>query len=363
MDLPYICGMKKTFLLFMALLAFVIGGATRFSDTEPQNAPVHDALYLIAHGDTLGGIAVLEGVIEDSRIKNDVYMAAAEYLVEYRRGQDSTSEDYRAALKARTNYQVRVDSLLPPAFIELAQFDIRQGEFAAAKANLEIALASCTNHTDAQLQQIAALYSAIPLNSKSYVPAYLWCLVALVFVVLAIAAFTCFKRTRKLNLLENSTENTGNDCVIRFSAILQQLLEIAVNAELRSREFNILAERKLAAGQSKDLYELLSSGKQAVLNRERFFESFDKLMRETCSDLPQRINALLKPDKQLEFGERLTPEERIALFLSFGIDNSTVLAQVLGLSLNTVYTYRNRLKGRAENRADFEEELRKLLLK
>ena len=49
----------------------------------------------------------------------------------------------------------------------------------------------------------------------------------------------------------------------------------------------------------------------------------------------------------------------LALMMT-GITDSSRLARFLGLSLNTVYTYRTRLKGRALDRENFEEKLRKL---
>ncbi len=43
--------------------------------------------------------------------------------------------------------------------------------------------------------------------------------------------------------------------------------------------------------------------------------------------------------------------------MKLGITDSPQLARFLGLSLNTVYAYRNKLKNRAKNRDDFEKML------
>lgn len=72
------------------------------------------------------------------------------------------------------------------------------------------------------------------------------------------------------------------------------------------------------------------------------------------------VNALLGPDKgfeQLSEPVKLTPELRILAFMRLGLDDSAQIARFLGLSLNTVYTYRNRMKSRAKNRATFENDI------
>ena len=43
--------------------------------------------------------------------------------------------------------------------------------------------------------------------------------------------------------------------------------------------------------------------------------------------------------------------------MRLGVTDSTRLAKFLGLSLNTVYTYRNRMKNRAKKRETFETDI------
>jgi len=51
---------------------------------------------------------------------------------------------------------------------------------------------------------------------------------------------------------------------------------------------------------------------------------------------------------------QLTPELRILAFMRLGLDDSSKIARFLNLSVNTVYTYRNRMKNRASDRDNFE---------
>ena len=73
------------------------------------------------------------------------------------------------------------------------------------------------------------------------------------------------------------------------------------------------------------------------------------------------VNKLLVDDKRFELPDmKLNTELRILAFLRLGIDDSEQIARFLGLSLNTIYTYRNRLKGRAINRTSFDSDVMKI---
>nr|WP_290449777.1 DUF6377 domain-containing protein [uncultured Muribaculum sp.] len=72
--------------------------------------------------------------------------------------------------------------------------------------------------------------------------------------------------------------------------------------------------------------------------------------------------SLLKPDERIELrdGELLNTDLRILAFMRLGVDESTRIAQVLNYSVNTIYSYRNRLKNRAVNRENFENDIMKI---
>ena len=128
-------------------------------------------------------------------------------------------------------------------------------------------------------------------------------------------------------------------------------------------EFHRVARRKIKAGQVADLFEMLQSEKMLAEQSEIFYEVFDNAFVHIYPMFVDEVNALLLPDKRIErmASERtLTPELRILAFMRLGINDSQQIARFLGLSLNTVYTYRNKLKGRAKNRDRFEDDVMKI---
>ena len=56
----------------------------------------------------------------------------------------------------------------------------------------------------------------------------------------------------------------------------------------------------------------------------------------------------------------ITTDLRILAFMRLGIEESTRIAQVLNYSVNTIYTYRNKLKNKAINRENFEADIMKI---
>ncbi|MCM1066334.1 MAG: DUF6377 domain-containing protein [Muribaculaceae bacterium] len=152
-----------------------------------------------------------------------------------------------------------------------------------------------------------------------------------------------------------------NSDVLRREATLtnQSLITLAFVAIEELKEYNLHVSRKLKTGQVKDLIQEVESGKHVSRQSAKFFEVFDATFLSDFPGFVAALNKLLLPDRQLELlpGDRLSPELRIAAFMRLGVSDSNRLSQVLGLSLNTIYTYRNRLKGRALNRETFEQDV------
>ncbi len=122
-------------------------------------------------------------------------------------------------------------------------------------------------------------------------------------------------------------------------------------------QFCKIATRKLAAGQSDELYRMTKSGKFIEEQSHEFYEVFDNAFLHIYPDFLTHVNALLRPDARIELkpGEMLNTDLRILAFMRLGIEESTRIAQVLNYSLNTIYSYRNRLKARALDKENFEK--------
>ena len=120
-----------------------------------------------------------------------------------------------------------------------------------------------------------------------------------------------------------------------------------------------IANRKISSGQVDELYKLTKSGKFIENQSKEFYDVFDNAFIHIYPGFVDSVNALLQPDKQIVVapGEILNTDLRILAFMRLGIDDSARIAQILNYSINTIYTYRNKLKNRAINRDTFEADV------
>lgn len=84
--------------------------------------------------------------------------------------------------------------------------------------------------------------------------------------------------------------------------------------------------------------------------REDFFQRFDEMFLNIFPDFVSQFNALLRPDEQIELreGELLNTDLRIFALMRLGIHHNEVIAQVLDYSVNTIYTYKTKVKNRSD---------------
>ena len=124
-------------------------------------------------------------------------------------------------------------------------------------------------------------------------------------------------------------------------------------------DLNKLAARKLRAKQYADLLEMLESGRIMRQQLQIFYEVFDAAFLRIYPFFIEGVNNLLQPGRgvALPAANTLTPELRMLAFIRLGIDDSSEIANFLGLSVNSIYTYRNKMKARAIDRDNFEKKL------
>jgi len=97
--------------------------------------------------------------------------------------------------------------------------------------------------------------------------------------------------------------------------------------------------------------------------KEVLFESFDKAFLKIFPDFVQKFNELLKPDEHVELkeGQLLNTDLRIFALVRLGIHDSEKIAKILDYSLNTIYSYKTRIKNKSVvPNEGFEDEVMKI---
>ncbi len=124
-------------------------------------------------------------------------------------------------------------------------------------------------------------------------------------------------------------------------------------------QFCKFANRKISAGKVDDLYKMTKSGKFIEEQSKDFYDVFDNAFLHLYPDFPEKVNSLLKPGEQLDIPAdgTLTTDLRLLAFMRLGIEESGRIAELLNYSVNTIYSYRNRLRNRAISRDTFEADI------
>lgn len=110
------------------------------------------------------------------------------------------------------------------------------------------------------------------------------------------------------------------------------------------------------------LLEKLESSEVSDELLKNFYSSFDEAILNIYPSFVDRFNALLTDDGKivLKPGELLNTELRLYALIRLGIDDSAKIAKFLRCSISTVYTYRSKMKKRALNPDELENEVRNM---
>ena len=129
-------------------------------------------------------------------------------------------------------------------------------------------------------------------------------------------------------------------------------------------KLKLTINRKLKANQIDNAIKL-TENKDVRENEElhELWERFDEVFLNLFPDFVDQFNGLLRPDERitLRSGEKLNTDLRIYALVRLGINNSVKIGKILGISAQTVYNARMKMRGRAtESDIEFPVRVRQL---
>ena len=180
-------------------------------------------------------------------------------------------------------------------------------------------------------------------------------IMVLLVVLLAVGMLFLRKEMRNMKVLQTRLQGANHVKEVYISQFLS-LCSIYMD---KLNQFCKIANRKISAGKVDELHKMTKSGKFIEEQSEEFYEVFDNAFLHIYPNFVEDVNKLLRPEEKivLQEGERLNTDLRILAFMRLGIEESPRIAQMLNYSVNTIYTYRNKLKNRAIDRDNFEKQI------
>lgn len=317
------------------------------------------AYYL--RGENTLAVATLNDLMELVPMDDNYFARAANMLaiVYSNRGRKRESM-YYLALSAISD--VKAATLEETSLMELGIALYEDGDIDRAYRYLIVSL----NNAVASGAKMRALESslALPYISQNYNEkemrhkTWMYIFIGVLVVALGAIAVAVLMVRRDVVKLRDLKQRLSEDNKIK-EAYNGQFLNLSSIYMDKLEEFNKLVGRKIAAKQVDDLYSFVKSGRIMEEQSRMFYEMFDKAFVHTYPTFVKEVNALLLPDKRVELpdGALLNTELRILAFMRLGLEDGNRIAKFLNLSLNTIYTYRNKLKGRAIHRDTFESDV------
>lgn len=127
-------------------------------------------------------------------------------------------------------------------------------------------------------------------------------------------------------------------------------------------EFRKTVTRKIKAGQLDELQKLSAAKDALEKDAQELFTDFDKTFLEVYPDFVTELNALLRENERYVLKKnQLNTELRIFALIRLGITDVNQIATFLRYSIQTIYNYRSKVKGKAAVDPDhFEESVKKI---
>lgn len=330
----------------------------RYLDSQSPLAMLHRAQSQFMHKQNTLAVATLNDMLEITPLDDNLYARGANILASGYRLREKTREQlYYLALSALSD--VWSGTLEETSLMELGSALYKEGDIDRAYKYLTISMNNAVAcgakmralQASLVLPYIVEDYKGKEVRMQKWFISFVVCL--LIAIIALVGALVLLRRDmRKLRVLKrrlseaNDAKEAYNSQFLNLSSIYMDKLD----------EFNRFAMRKIAAKQVDELYTFVKSGKIMEEQSRMFYEVFDKAFVHTYPTFVSDVNALLQDDKRISLAEGalLNTELRIIAFMRLGVDDSNQIARFLNLSLNTVYTYRNKLKSRAKKRDTFE---------
>ncbi|MFA8435257.1 MAG: DUF6377 domain-containing protein [Marinifilaceae bacterium] len=183
-------------------------------------------------------------------------------------------------------------------------------------------------------------------------------IVSILTLLLILLALIVYQQLRKLRKARQSILDS-NEELVRLNDHLQEANKIKeeyvgyyfnFSSQLIDKmdQMNKSVSRQIMTKQY-DAIATLLKGYNAKTDRKQLFENFDRIFLNLFPDFVERFNALFKKEDQIQLKKEhvLNTDLRIFALIRLGITDNEKIAKILNFSVNTIYTYKTRIRNRS----------------
>ena len=258
------------------------------------------------------------------------------------------------------------------AIFNLAQLLYKKGDVRSASSYIEVAIRDAIFYGARQRKvQVSAILPLIEGEKISRVEGQktifvTWSIISTLLLLAVIALVIIV--LRQVNRLK-SAQAIITEAHIKEQAINQRLVETNnklseankikeeyigyfFNADSESfakiEKFKKSLEQKIAYRKWDDVIALVNNT-NLKKEKEELLQNFDKVFLKLFPDFIQRFNDLFRPEDQIQLkdNEFLNTDLRIFALIRMGIHENEKIARILEYSVNTINTYKTRVKNKS----------------
>ena len=197
-------------------------------------------------------------------------------------------------------------------------------------------------------------------------------IVSILSFIIVVSLIIIFRQINKLNRVKHMLETTNrklesiNEELLLANKIKEEYVGyyFSVSSQMieKLEKFKNNIYRKFSRKQFDDLAQEIDN---INIHKEKLFlyNKFDQVFLQIFPDFVEKLNTLLKDEEQftLKEGQLLNTELRIFALIRLGITGNEKIAEILDYSVNTVYSYKTRVRNMARVPKDeFEKEVMKI---
>jgi hypothetical protein len=306
---------------------------------------------------------------------HDYAMAAMNLAKVYKLAKKYDEEEYYLILAATTDIKLAVKE--NEALLSLALNLYNRGDVNRAYNYIRVALddalfynARFKNSVIARVQPIIEDTYLQKIKYQQKVLRLYSLLTSIFVLALACFLFFIYKQNKALtkarknlreaneNLLSlNQKLDEANLIKERYLGYFMNQCSVYIN-KLEGYRKNV--NLKIKTGQIESLYKSSTSELEKEIDELR--TNFDTAFLKLYPNFVSEFNSLLRPDERYELEDgQLNTELRIFALIKLGITDVSQIADFLHYSVQTVYNYKSKVKGKSIIESDlFEEEVKKI---
>lgn len=175
-------------------------------------------------------------------------------------------------------------------------------------------------------------------------------IISILLIVLLVALFVIWKQLRVLRRAKKTIQKTNSN-LTEANKIKEEYIGyfFTLNSEFIDK-FQSYQKFVQKRAKEKKYEELITvpQNMNPIKEREALYVRFDQMFLKIFPDFVEEFNKLLLPEEQIVLKNKnlLNTDLRIYALIRLGIDDNEKIAQFLDYSINTIYTYKTKIKNK-----------------